>query len=534
MRKYLTLLYFCIIIFSCKKSATEILEKDSFRISILPVKTEGFDNFTIKGTLDVRTSSGDIEYGVVVGKSENPTFETGMRYPVGVSRISVDFIRRLNGLDTGIVYHVRAYGKHNTTTEYSANYPIGKMSPSILAVNTILSYGKPFTIATNIANIKSDASVKVFLNNLPIDVKLIETSASSTMITAQVTNQTPLGKYHLTISINDLIVHYLPEIRLLEGMWNQLQDLPRPRYEAPEPSYFMIGDWIYMYEVVLVNSDNKIEFSKYNYKTKQKLSLTPLESGYRLHGPAIVQEGELVHFIGGDLIGNNITQSSHGSKRHYVYNTTSDNWKREGDFPGNIRMDAISTIVGQKIFFGMGNSVNFDDYSKTRVLTDLWSYDLRAKVWTRVSSFPQDKGRTHHATFNIGSKMYLTAGIAEKSGVSESTLSKETWSYDASNDTWEKKADYPGVGQVNFANFTIGNFGYVGLGESYTYDSYFGRNLSTKFFKYDPALNEWTETTNIDRGIATPLSLSNGLIGLVGGGRNSNSIFTRELFIYTP
>src|SRR5687768_9813140 len=119
MRYYVFLLLLNFVFLSCKKTSIEHIEGDSFRISILPTKTEGFDNFKITGTLDVRNAANDVEYGLLVAKTINPTPENAIKYKIGSSRNSIDFIYQLSGLDTGAVYYVRAYGISNNKTEYS-------------------------------------------------------------------------------------------------------------------------------------------------------------------------------------------------------------------------------------------------------------------------------------------------------------------------------------------------------------------------------------------------------------------------------
>ena len=66
---------------------------------------------------------------------------------------------------------------------------------------------------------------------------------------------------------------------------------------------------------------------------------------------------------------------------------------------------------------------------------------------------------------------------------------KDTWEYEPATDTWKQMDDYPGDARINAIAFAIGNYGYVGTGQSKD-------DKQTKdFYRFDPTAasgSQWT------------------------------------------
>ena len=60
--------------------------------------------------------------------------------------------------------------------------------------------------------------------------------------------------------------------------------------------------------------------------------------------------------------------------------------------------------------------------------------------------------------------------------------------FDATQNLWTQKANFPGIGRVGARAFAIGNFGYAGTGWSPIPQS--------DFYKYDPINNIWSAITS--------------------------------------
>jgi N-acetylneuraminic acid mutarotase len=107
--------------------------------------------------------------------------------------------------------------------------------------------------------------------------------------------------------------------------------------------------------------------------------------------------------------------------------------------------------------------------------------------WTRKADFPGGAGM-YGTGFLLAGKTY-----ALKPGTNE------MWAYDASQDTWQKKATCP-VGNVpltsrsgEMLSFVVDNFAYVGV---YLYDYPVDE---IRFFRYDPATDTWTVRAPLGR-----------------------------------
>lgn len=535
MRYSLVLLCISLFLFSCKKNAVTEIEAGSFRISILPVKIEGFDNFNISGTLEIRHADQDVEYGVIAGTSENPTLENGTKFLIGNSRGSVDFTHNLTGLDTGKVYYVRAYALFKKKTEYSSAYLIGKMSPAIYTVDHILNPDGNFTVHSNMGNLSDKATIKIFLNNIPLEIKSIGTSLAGSVFVTKLPADLPVGKYTLKARVNNISMTYPTQLRFMEGRWNKMEDLPIEISATADAAHFIKGDWIYAYKPIFGNPSQSSQFFKYNYKTKATVQLAVFSKTYRLSGTTIIQQGSDIHFIGGDMVG--VEKQLSGSKFHYVYHINSDRWTREADFPGKLRSRAVAIINGNKLFYGMGYTSNVEAPYNDAFYSDMWSYDLTSKIWTQVADFPQPKQRVLYSSFHIGSKLYLTSGMIRTS-VTDRVVSRETWSYDTNMNQWSKKADYPGGGDMNNISFSLGNYAYVGMGQSSEYGN-IGKIINFQFFKYIPDSDSWTEinsmsTTSSHIAISSPIIGTNGNQAIIGGGTDEDGRIIKSLYIFTP
>jgi hypothetical protein len=142
-----------------------------------------------------------------------------------------------------------------------------------------------------------------------------------------------------------------------------------------------------------------------------------------------------------------------------------------------------------------------------------------AQSWLNRPNFP-NSSRTAVGSFAIGSKGYYIGGETPSSG-----NLVDTWEYDTNNNTWNQKANYPGIGTQKGVAFSINGVGYYGLGTTggqlYSYNSqnnlwtqkmtcnltsvsfwsttyfvvgtkaYFLDNNS-KFFYYDSVSDSWT------------------------------------------
>jgi N-acetylneuraminic acid mutarotase len=110
---------------------------------------------------------------------------------------------------------------------------------------------------------------------------------------------------------------------------------------------------------------------------------------------------------------------------------------------------------------------------------ELWRFKPSVSLaWERISDFP---GKAMYEALALSnSKAAFIIG-----GKDTVSSSNETWGYDPLNDSWERRADYPGNGSNYLTGFVINDKLYVGSGMDAEGKSH------KDFWEYDPATNYW-------------------------------------------
>ena len=154
------------------------------------------------------------------------------------------------------------------------------------------------------------------------------------------------------------------------------------------------------------------------------------------------------------------------------------NWIKKSDFEGIPRGNAVSFVIGDKVYLGTGyNSDQTDEYLK-----DFWMYDTARDFWTKLSDFPGE-ARIGGVAFTINGKGYLGLGYNGKVKL------KDFWEFDPATGLWTRKADFGGSARYDAVGFSLGTKGYIGTG----YDDYENRD----FWEYNPATNQWTQIASM-------------------------------------
>lgn len=175
--------------------------------------------------------------------------------------------------------------------------------------------------------------------------------------------------------------------------------------------------------------------------------------------------------------------------------------------------------IGNYGYAGLG-----DTYYAGNPSPDLWQFDPSNNSWAKKADFP-GSARVAPACFVIGDKAYIVTGSVVNAG----TCVKECWQYDGTADTWTKEADFPGGARTYAVGFAINGMGYVGTGANELSDFY------KDFYKYNPDSNTWTRIADFpaiardaDCGFAI-----NGK-GYVCLGKDSTGALYKDLWQYDP
>ncbi|MEI9919910.1 MAG: galactose oxidase [Bacteroidota bacterium] len=196
--------------------------------------------------------------------------------------------------------------------------------------------------------------------------------------------------------------------------------------------------------------------------------------------------------------------------------TEVGNWIRTTPFKGSRRSGAVSFVIGNKSYIGLG--FNGDSY-----FTDIYEYDLDLGFWKTMTPFP-GVTRERAVAFAIGSKAYIGLGYNRDQTTQELA---DFWEFDPAANTWTQLKDFGGSARYNSVSFVIDESAYVGLGND-------GSNYLGDFWQYNPVDDSWTEVTSYKgqkREEASTFVL-NGK-AYVCGGRN-NGITDNDFYVFDP
>lgn len=142
-------------------------------------------------------------------------------------------------------------------------------------------------------------------------------------------------------------------------------------------------------------------------------------------------------------------------------------------------------------------------------------------VWIKKNDFG-GSSRLGAVGFSIGNYGYIGLGID-----TFRLLKKDFWQYDPVKNSWTQKASFPGNARQDAVGFSIGEKGYVATG----YDS---KKEKNDFWEYDPAENVWKQKANFsgeERFGAIGFSI--GSKGYIGTGLKGRTSF-KDFWEYDP
>lgn len=200
------------------------------------------------------------------------------------------------------------------------------------------------------------------------------------------------------------------------------------------------------------------------------------------------------------------------------------NWYRDGipSYGGAARSSAVSFLIGDKGYIGTG----ITNQTTPRV-KDIWSYDAGDKIWSQIADFP-GSGRNNAVAFVVGEKAYVGTGYDGVTAAADGGYKQDFYVYDGATNKWDSIADFKGGTRQYATAFTVGNKGYVGLGNNNI--GYF-----QDFYEYDPTTDKWTEIATFTGGKRLgSLAFTIDGIAYVGFGRSNSGTTTKDLYKFDP
>lgn len=157
---------------------------------------------------------------------------------------------------------------------------------------------------------------------------------------------------------------------------------------------------------------------------------------------------------------------------------------------------------------------------------DFWSFNPNTEQWTKLNDLSPNK--TFAASFSLNGKGYLVGG-----DLSFGQASDEVWEYDPTNDSWAKKANFPGGIREGMFVLQFDNRIFIGGGtDNFTNQGY--GTIFNDFYEYIPATDTWVAKANLPEKTAFASGFVVDDKGYMCFGANTNSQFSNKLYMYDP
>jgi N-acetylneuraminic acid mutarotase len=208
-----------------------------------------------------------------------------------------------------------------------------------------------------------------------------------------------------------------------------------------------------------------------------------------------------------------------GYKQLLRYDAATDSWAERPVYPGGNVYGGIALGFDSIAVVGLGGN------QTGNLSNQLWSFKNTTQTWKRLANFPGTR-RVYPFYFCVGAKAYVGGGVAYDGG--EPQYLNDLWEYDLANDTWARKADYPGKGRVGVAAFAIADRAFAGIGDD-------GQSFHDDLYEYDAAGDVWIQRGNVVGEIKSfPQTIAYGGKGYVIGGERGHLDFSSAVLRYEP
>ncbi len=141
------------------------------------------------------------------------------------------------------------------------------------------------------------------------------------------------------------------------------------------------------------------------------------------------------------------------SNQLWEYKPSNNQWIQRANFPGGVRYQMLSFVVGNKAYVGMGIDQNI--FKK-----DMYCYDPGANYWQTIAPFPGYE-RGSASTFTLEERGFICLG-------NNGGLLTDLIEYNPKTNTWTLRAEYGGSGRKSAVSFVIDGKAYVGTGKGYS------------------------------------------------------------------
>lgn len=187
-----------------------------------------------------------------------------------------------------------------------------------------------------------------------------------------------------------------------------------------------------------------------------------------------------------------------------------DEWIPKADLTGVGRYGAVSFVINDKAYLGMG--------SDGGALSDLWMYNPQTNVWVQKANIPV--ARSGAVGFSLLDYGYVATGYNENVG-----YLNDVWKYIPANNQWVAQNNFPG--SPRFISTAVSH---EDVQKAYLIGGYPWAN---DVWSYTPAGDYWVNLGNFPKTIYGAVGfLLEGYVCVGSGSQNDN--YSGDFYYYDP
>jgi hypothetical protein len=199
----------------------------------------------------------------------------------------------------------------------------------------------------------------------------------------------------------------------------------------------------------------------------------------------------------------------------------TSSWKQLADLPISGIAGQVTFQIKNKIYLCTGTT----NWLNTGNFTNLFfEYDITTDKWTKKANFP-GADRDKAVGFSVGEKGYVGLGETHSQGPLI-----DFWEYDPSLDKWTRKSDFPGRGRAGSVGFSYNNNGYALMGKMLDYILPY----LTDFWSYTPDSDTWQKLPDfISNSLSgSQMAILNDKLYIIGGNDDSHGTSKNDIWRY--
>ena len=456
-----------------------------FQITSLRPATK---SFMVDVTVATFGSRPVADFGVVYGETPSPDINS--------TRISIKGDRRkintcsVDYLKINTSYHVRAFIMGNDSSVIYSN----EMVTKTLMHSLQTFYPRSATIHDKVTIIGKNFvqhATRVFLDDTPV-----EASVTTDTITFVPPLGLPTDVVKIAVEIDGARIPFAEPLQYRNGRWTQLRSIADEPGAPRDVGYITFGLGISgkIYTISQLDHFSPGAIREYDPETEVWTEIA--------YGHATRDNFTQQWFAIGDQI---FFLAQHQLFRRLDLNDRSWHTLAEHPFPDFLWGTAFS--FNGDGFAGLGRRGGEETI-------ELWKFDYPNNKWSHVSDYPGTGPAavlslpTEHAVYFIGG-MQVTP--------SEKQVHKEVWRYDPVGNTWERRSDYPGEGNV-FLNGLVLNGNLIVGGGSHEYQDI---DFARDYWEYDVQTDRWVRLADMPVARQAMYGYGVGNVGYFGAGQQS-------------